>query len=879
MTSRLSKEQLLDGLKHAGAEIPANASSSRLRELYDNVVVGNFKEAGEPSVSSETSTAATASSGIECLIWYANLKLEVNKSQAKANNDVKPNDARYEPEVKHNSEAKSDVKTRPADISKESQLAVTAVVASTQDSVNEAANLDLQLDILRKKHELLKLQHAIADLENGGLLQTEVTQVSTPHVTSNRLTFRDIEHTIAKFDGENRAYGVYDFLRNFDRVMNMVAADKLFKYTSLCNSLTGTARLLLNRTDVISYAQLKAALVKEFGRAINRGEIYKILSNYKWNKKDNLRRYVLEMENIASRCDDIDEFELIGFIISGMQDNTPEAYLLMNARTLDQFKESLDLYEQRRASRPVISRVADTPNKPMMTKRSAEATSVPSDTANIRCYNCTQMGHFQSKCPYDKRPDGSCFRCWQMGHDHRNCTYPKKLLTQRKREIAAVSSDNADVRDDFYEDTISAVNNVSIAFCDSEIKCRRFMNCFSLFDTGSPTNFVKRSYVPHSVNNTAIKSKYRGLGQYVMMTYGTTEAKIKFRNQCEKIVLNIVPDTTMSIPLILGREFLNKFNIHLYKKLKKEFSNKCTEFLDENRSFFCALDLNREVKPRSQSAVSSDVEKIISYNRDYLNRDQITRCKLNEDLGKGNAIKSEILCEDEYAAGNYCDLESILFDVCCVYTTLSDVDVNPNLSQEHFENLRDVIYRNYLEANDIEVKPYAYEMNIKLTSDTPFHFLPRRLSYYERGELRNITDKLVENNIIRPSESPYASAVVLVKKKNGEIRKCVDYRALNKLTIRDNFPLPLIEDCIEYLGGKKYFTTIDLKNGFFHVKMASDSIKYTSFVTPYGQFEYLRMPFGLKNAPAKICTESRKNYKNLEAADTRWEVCANRRVL
>lgn len=79
---------------------------------------------------------------------------------------------------------------------------------------------------------------------------------------------------------------------------------------------------------------------------------------------------------------------------------------------------------------------------------------------------------------------------------------------------------------------------------------------------------------------------------------------------------------------------------------------------------------------------------------------------------------------------------------------------------------------------------------------------------------------------------------------------CVDYRGLNKLTIRDNYPLPLIEDCIEYLEGKKYFTVLDLKSGFHQVKVADDSVKYTAFVTPNGQYEYKRMPFGLKKAPS-----------------------------
>jgi len=75
---------------------------------------------------------------------------------------------------------------------------------------------------------------------------------------------------------------------------------------------------------------------------------------------------------------------------------------------------------------------------------------------------------------------------------------------------------------------------------------------------------------------------------------------------------------------------------------------------------------------------------------------------------------------------------------------------------------------------------------------------------------------------------------VLTKKKNGEIRMCVDFRTLNKMTKRDHFPLPLIEDQLDLLEGKKYFTTLDLKDGFFHIKMHEDSIKYTSFVTQFG---------------------------------------------
>lgn len=89
---------------------------------------------------------------------------------------------------------------------------------------------------------------------------------------------------------------------------------------------------------------------------------------------------------------------------------------------------------------------------------------------------------------------------------------------------------------------------------------------------------------------------------------------------------------------------------------------------------------------------------------------------------------------------------------------------------------------------------------------------------------------------------------MLVKKKSGETRMCIDYRALNKLTVRYNYPLPLIEDCLEYMEGNTIFSVLDLRSDFHQVKVASDSVKYTSFVTPNGQYEYVRMPFGLKNA-------------------------------
>lgn len=142
------------------------------------------------------------------------------------------------------------------------------------------------------------------------------------------------------------------------------------------------------------------------------------------------------------------------------------------------------------------------------------------------------------------------------------------------------------------------------------------------------------------------------------------------------------------------------------------------------------------------------------------------------------------------------------------------------------------------------------ELEIQLKDNSLFHFKSRRLSYYEKDKLQKILDDLLDRNIIKPSSSEYSSPIVLIKKKNGELRLCVDYRELNKRMIKDRYPLPLIDDHLDSLRGKKYYTCIDLKDGFHHVKVTQQSQKFTSFITPIGQFSYLRMPFGTCNGPS-----------------------------
>ena len=129
---------------------------------------------------------------------------------------------------------------------------------------------------------------------------------------------------------------------------------------------------------------------------------------------------------------------------------------------------------------------------------------------------------------------------------------------------------------------------------------------------------------------------------------------------------------------------------------------------------------------------------------------------------------------------------------------------------------------------------------------------PYRLSPSEQDEMEEQVKDLLAQGFIRPSASPYGAPILFVPKKDGRWRMCIDYRALNKQTVKDQFPLPRIDSLLERLGQAKVFTKLDLASGYHQIAMEESSIQKTAFRTNRGQLEFLVMPFGLCNAPASF---------------------------
>jgi hypothetical protein len=143
------------------------------------------------------------------------------------------------------------------------------------------------------------------------------------------------------------------------------------------------------------------------------------------------------------------------------------------------------------------------------------------------------------------------------------------------------------------------------------------------------------------------------------------------------------------------------------------------------------------------------------------------------------------------------------------------------------------------------------EFAIDLAPETaPIAKRPYRMAATELAELKKQLSELELKGYVRPSSSPWGAPVLFVKKKDGSMRLCVDYRALNEVTIKNKYPLPRIDDLFDQLKGAKYFSKIDLRSGYYQLKIRSEDVLKMALVTCYGQYEFTVMPFGLTNAPA-----------------------------
>uniref|UniRef100_A0A8C1X488 ribonuclease H n=1 Tax=Cyprinus carpio TaxID=7962 RepID=A0A8C1X488_CYPCA len=158
---------------------------------------------------------------------------------------------------------------------------------------------------------------------------------------------------------------------------------------------------------------------------------------------------------------------------------------------------------------------------------------------------------------------------------------------------------------------------------------------------------------------------------------------------------------------------------------------------------------------------------------------------------------------------------------------------------------------NVFSQHDMDVGSASHvKHHINLHDNTPFKHRARPIHPQDIEAVRKHLRELLDAGVIRESESPFSSPIVVVKKKNGDIRLCIDYRKLNLQTVKDAYALPNLEESFSALIGSKWFSVLDLKSGYYQIEVNEADKPKTAFVTPLGFWEFNRMPQGVTNAPS-----------------------------
>lgn len=550
------KQEMMDALDAAGIEYAANANIAQLQPLYDAVI------------------AAAAAADAQVIADENAVNNDGNNAAA-GNGNAANDDAQSE---------------------------YSAVNQS--DAGGNDEELDALLARERRRNELLMLQ------QQNRRIERELA-VPTAGVRNHRLTFGDIEYAIMDYTGDDRSIDIRDFLKLFEDILTMAQADESFKLLALRRKLKGAANCLTKMPTAVTYEGLKKLLLDEFGNKLTVAEAERMLRSRKWKRKDeSLHQYVLEMQTLRLRMDTnrFTETEFVDLVIDGLNETRENTDLLRGAKDIRELKDLTDRYKDlfkqgepktTAAVTTAFARQIDAKPKPAV----KVVTAATADTT--RCFNCSMFGHIKENCPYENRPTDACFKCWGIGHRHNTCTNPKKQLklrqpmTGRTAAAAMNAGNDADEEVARLQEAMNSIQTVSVAFLNLSTQGTQLKEIVSLFDTGSPISFIRKSHVPYAIPDTLQPSNLCGLGGKNIQMLTKIDCRITFHNQTENVTLVVLPNDAMMLPLILGRDFLKTFRIFL-SRFKLMYSLNDLKQLNEpmpteltEQTYFCALSSNK----------------------------------------------------------------------------------------------------------------------------------------------------------------------------------------------------------------------------------------------------------------------------------------------
>jgi hypothetical protein len=350
-----------------------------------------------------------------------------------------------------------------------------------------------------------------------------------------------------------------------------------------------------------------------------------------------------------------------------------------------------------------------------------------------------------------------------------------------------------------------------------------------LIDSGATCDFVRDDFVKEnnllsSINNIQQRRVKLADGSMCMTSSMLSDVSLKVGSYSDIINLCTLP--IHDYDCILGMSWLQKNNPRIDWIKRDVIVNNLNLSVDS----LCSADTN------------TDKSSINKQQSSYSLRHE----SLNSCLLSAKQFRKQFK--------NLSEMQIIYIDQCAAMELVNSISqpTKANKATQLVSNL--LLKYNDVFPSDLPVGlPPQRDIDHRIEivpGSSPPSSATYRMSPPELDELKRQLIDLIEHGFIRPSKSPYGAPVLFVKKKDGSMRMCVDYRALNKITIKNKYPLPRVDELFDRLRGAQYFSKIDLRSGYHQVKIADEDVHKTAFRTRYGHYEFLVLPFGLTNAPA-----------------------------
>lgn len=697
--------------------------------------------------------------------------------------------------------------------------------------------------------------------------------LSSQPVNQSTQSIQKIDHKniLPNFDPSTKNQRIDVWLKKVNECASVYGWDDRTTTHFAMQKLQGLAKTWYEGLNSILFTWLEwqEKLINAFPCEQNYGQTLEDMLKRKSKFNEPIEVYYYEKLALVNQCD-IEGKRAVDCIIHGLSDRTLRSgALALRCRHPDQLLQFL--MSNKDSHQPAVDR-SHYRNKYSDSSQGNNSQNPHSHKPaskfgqTMGCYNCKEKGHSFLHCP---KPLLKCQRCHKLGHTVDTCFSktdekpPGSNNVHKTMSIDSVGKENNNPNSKFIKDV--TINGTPLQ---------------GFIDFGSEVTLIKESIAQKlGLIHDHTTSQMKGFGNNVVQSLGEVVLELCIDGVTATVSCKVVTDCLLEKPVLIGQTFTEQPHIVVHKNVSK------LEFFDNGNKMpysDCDIENTSSLKIRSSSVVQFCGPISIRARVDPSLSGSILL--KNSIAGKPNQQYS--VCGGLYYAKNgfinivvvphtsLCQIprdstlgraervdfvNRIVVDSPMLIESAMDefdesqVRIGDTISDTIKQQLLDLL-RKYKHCFASSLKTLGCtsvaEMNIELNSQRPVVYRPYRLSHHERSKVRSMVDEMLEAGIVRESSSEYASPILLVRKKDGSLRMCVDYRMLNSVTVKERYPMPIIEDEIARLSGQACFISLDLASGYYQVPIAEQSKRLTSFVTPDGQYEFNRMPFGLANAPA-----------------------------